>query len=61
VVLDLGRRRTEEGLEGGCTAKRGKWGKSDLKNCSRWPKTEYVRMYKSTFDRTRAGVWCVCA
>jgi hypothetical protein len=42
VVLDLGRRRTEEGLEGGCTAERGKWGKSDLKNCSCWPKTEYV-------------------
>jgi hypothetical protein len=33
--------------------------KCDLKNCSRWPKTEYVRTYISAFDRTRAGAWCV--
>jgi hypothetical protein len=39
----------------------GKKGKSDLKNCSRWSKTEYVRTYRSTFDRTRAGAWCECA
>jgi hypothetical protein len=52
-----------------CTAERGKWGKSDLKkNCSRWPKTEYVRTYRSTFERTgvRSTVLvqvrgCVCA
>jgi hypothetical protein len=34
---------------------RGK--ESDLKNCSRWPKTEYIRTYIGTFDRTHAGAW----
>jgi hypothetical protein len=58
-ILDLGKRGTEVGLEGVCMAKRGKWGKNDLKNCSRWPKTEYVQTYMSTFDRTRVGAWYV--
>jgi hypothetical protein len=52
------------GAGGCCTAEGEEWGKrgkNDLKKCSRWPKTEYVRTYKSTFDRTRAGAWvCVC-
>jgi hypothetical protein len=33
--------------------------KSDLKLGLDGPKTEYVRTYKGTFDRTRAGA-CVC-
>jgi hypothetical protein len=40
----------------------GKWGrrkKSDLKAGLDGPKTEYVRTYIGTFDRTRAGA-CVC-
>jgi hypothetical protein len=33
----------------------------DLKNCSRWPKIEYVRTSIGAFDRTRAVAWvCVC-
>jgi hypothetical protein len=63
-ILDLGRRGTEVGLEGAVRPKGvngKKREKNDLKNCSRWPKTEYVRTYRSTFDRTRAGAWvCVC-
>jgi hypothetical protein len=56
--------RTEEGVSGFCTAEReneGKRGKTDLKAGLDGPKTEYVRTYRSTFDRTRAGEWCVCA
>jgi hypothetical protein len=63
VVLDLGRRRTEVRGWGGCTAggeNGGKKGKNDLKAGLDGPKTEYVRTYKGTFDRTRAGEWCVC-
>jgi hypothetical protein len=33
--------------------------KNDLKAGLDGPKTEYVRTYKGTFDRTRAGA-CVC-
>jgi hypothetical protein len=39
--------------------KRG--GEGDLKAGLDGPKTEYVRTYICTFDRTRAGEWCVCA
>jgi hypothetical protein len=49
------------GAVGCCTAEGEEWGKmgkNDLKNCSRWPKTEYVRTYISAFDRAHAGV-CV--
>jgi hypothetical protein len=45
-----------------CTAEGKKWGKgreSDLKAGHKMPKTEYIRTYKGTFDRTRAGA-CVC-
>jgi hypothetical protein len=48
------------GLWKGCTAEgemRGKGGKSDLKAGLDGPKTEYVRTYIGTFDRTRAGEW----
>jgi hypothetical protein len=51
------------GYRGCCTAKGEEWGKkgkSDLKAGLDGPKTEYVRTYKGTFDRTRAGEWCVC-
>jgi hypothetical protein len=47
-ILDLGRRGMEVGLEGAVRPKGvngKKREKNDLKNCSRWPKTEYVRMY----------------
>jgi hypothetical protein len=47
---------------GGCTAggeNGGKRKKSDLKAGLDGPKTEYVRTYIGTFDRTRAGA-CVC-
>jgi hypothetical protein len=37
----------------------GKRGKNDLKTGLDGPKTEYVRTYIGTFDRTRAGEW-VC-
>jgi hypothetical protein len=37
----------------------GKRKKSDLKAGLDGPKAEYVRTYKGTFDRTRAGA-CVC-
>jgi hypothetical protein len=37
----------------------GERGENDLKAGHERPKTEYVRMYISTFDRTRAGAW-VC-
>jgi hypothetical protein len=50
------------GLWKGCTAEgemRGGGGKSDLKAGLDGPKTEYVRTYIGTFDRTRAGA-CVC-
>jgi hypothetical protein len=53
-----GRRRGK----GGCTAggeNGGRRKKSDLKAGLDGPKTEYVRTYKGTFDRTRAGA-CVC-
>jgi hypothetical protein len=46
-----------------CTASgknEGEGGKTDLKAGLDGPKTEYVRTYRSTFDRTRAGEWCVC-
>jgi hypothetical protein len=46
----------------GCTAagkEMGEMKNCDLKNCSRWPKIEYVRTYIGTFDRTRAVAW-VC-
>jgi hypothetical protein len=62
-VWIVGRRRTEEGLGVGCTAggeMRGRMKKSDLKAGLDGPKTEYVRTYIGTFDRTRAGA-CVCA
>jgi hypothetical protein len=39
----------------------GREGKCDLKHCSRWPKTEYVRTSIGAFDRTRAVHGCVCA
>jgi hypothetical protein len=48
--------------KGGCTAEgknEGKRGKDDLKAGLDRPKTEYVRTYIDTFDRTRAGEW-VC-
>jgi hypothetical protein len=36
-------------------------GKCDLKAGHKRPETKYVRTYRSTFDRTRAGAWvCVC-
>jgi hypothetical protein len=50
------------GLWKGCTAEgemRGGGGKSDLKAGLDGPKTEYVRTYIGTFDRTRTGE-CVC-
>jgi hypothetical protein len=50
----LGRERRREN----CTAAGKKWGrgkKCDLKTSHARPKTEYVRTYISTFDRTRAG------
>jgi hypothetical protein len=57
---------TENGFRGCCTVE-GKMGeggggkKCDLKAGHERPKTEYVRTYRSTFDRTRAGAWvCVC-
>jgi hypothetical protein len=53
-----GRRRGK----GGCTAggeNGGRRKKSDLKAGLDGPKTEYVRTYIGTFDRTRAGA-CVC-
>jgi hypothetical protein len=47
-----------------CTAEgemRERGEKTDLKADLDGPKTEYVRTYRSTFDRTRAGAWvCVC-
>jgi hypothetical protein len=58
----LGRRRTEVRGWGGCTAggeNGGKRKKNDLKAGLDGPKTEYVRTYIGTFDRTRAGA-CVC-
>jgi hypothetical protein len=64
VYFGFREKMTEVGLKNGCTAKGEEWGKkgkSDLKSCSRWPKTEYVRTYRSTFERTRAGAWCECA
>jgi hypothetical protein len=62
-ILDLGRRGTEVRYRGCCTAE-GKMGgrgggKCDLKAGHKRPETEYVRTYRSTFDRTRAGAW-VC-
>jgi hypothetical protein len=39
----------------------GEGGKCDLKAGHKRPETEYVRTYRSTFDRTHAGAWCVCA
>jgi hypothetical protein len=40
---------------------RERGGEGDLKAGHEGPKTEYVRTYRSTFDRTRAGAWvCVC-
>jgi hypothetical protein len=63
VVLDLGRRRTEEREGRGLCTAAGKMGerggKCDLKAGHEGPKTEYVRTYISTFDRTRAGACCV--
>jgi hypothetical protein len=46
------------GYRGCCTAEGEEWGKkgkSDLKAGVDGPKTEYVRTYIGTFDRTRAG------
>jgi hypothetical protein len=40
---------------------RGKEGKNDLKAGLDGPKTEYVRTYIGTFDRTRAGEWVSCS
>jgi hypothetical protein len=40
---------------------RERGGEGDLKVGLDGPKTEYVRTYIGTFDRTRAGEWCVCA
>jgi hypothetical protein len=45
VVLDLRRRRTEKGLENGCTVEgemRERGGEGDLKAGLDGPKTEYV-------------------
>jgi hypothetical protein len=40
---------------------RERGGEGDLKAGHKRPETEYVRTYRSTFDRTRAGAWvCVC-
>jgi hypothetical protein len=36
---------------------RGEGKKCDLKTGHTIPKTEYVRTYIGTFDRTRAGAW----
>jgi hypothetical protein len=50
--------------KGGCTAEgknEGKRGKNDLKAGLDGPKTEYVRTYIGTFDRTRAGEWVSCS
>jgi hypothetical protein len=63
-VWIVGRRRTEEGLGVGCTAggeMRRRRKKSDLKAGLDGPKTEYVRTYIGTFDRTRAGEWVPCS
>jgi hypothetical protein len=49
---------------GGCTAEgknEGKRGKGDLKAGLDGPKIEYVRTYKGTFDRTRAGACVSCS
>jgi hypothetical protein len=62
--LDLGRRGRRRVFRGSLYGRRGnegKRGKTDLKAGLDGPKTEYVRTYRSTFDRTRAGEWCVCA
>jgi hypothetical protein len=64
VKFGFGGRRTEVGLWKGCTAEgemRGRGGKSDLKAGLDGPKTEYVRTYKSTFDRTRADACVLCS
>jgi hypothetical protein len=69
VVVGFGFREdlrwgTENGFRGCCTAegKMGEGGKKcDLKVGHEKPKSEYVRTYRSTFDRTCAGAWvCVC-
>jgi hypothetical protein len=40
---------------------RERGGESDLKAGHERPKTEYIRMYISVFDRTPVGAWVVCA
>jgi hypothetical protein len=44
----------------GCWKNEGKRGEGDLKASHKGPKTEYVRTYINTFDRTRADACCVC-
>jgi hypothetical protein len=61
-ILDLREERDGGAGMGGCTAggeNGGKKGKNDLEAGLDGPKTDYVRTYKGTFDRTRAGA-CVC-
>jgi hypothetical protein len=55
--LDVRERRNGDGgvRLGEEIGKRGR--ENDLKPGHTRPKTEYVRTYKGTFDRTRVGAW----
>jgi Na+/alanine symporter len=66
VYFGFREKMTEVGLGNavrpkGKMGERGGGGKCDLKAGHKRHETEYVRMYRSTFDRTRACAWCVCA